>query len=63
MSTELIVRRRLRYKQRLWWIGRIIDGTFVFYADMHAPTGYGFKDKAMALDALKEIKERLSTQP
>ncbi len=63
MSTALVVRRRLRYGQRLYWVGRVIDGTFVFYADTYAPTGYGFKDKTMAIAAAQEIEERLSTQP
>jgi hypothetical protein len=40
-------------------IGRGAGDDFVLYTDMHAPTGYGFKEKALALQTIKEIEERL----
>jgi hypothetical protein len=58
-NNDLVVRKRTVHGQSLWWIGRGNGKDFVFYADMHAPTGYGFKSKAKALKAAKEIEERL----
>jgi hypothetical protein len=48
--------------RELWWIGRGKGKDFVFYADVHAPTGYGFKSKARAERAVEEIEERLGEQ-
>ena len=46
MTITLVVRKRRG--SPYYWIGRIIEGTFVPYADAYGPTGYGFLSKATA---------------
>lgn len=66
MYNDLIVRNRTYHRQKLWWIGKVIiinnKKCFVPYTDIHSPTGYGYKDKAIALkvaeDLQKAIEER-----
>ncbi|MBF6607042.1 MAG: hypothetical protein IVW53_15875 [Chloroflexi bacterium] len=43
----------------LWWICRKTNGRLVPYADILAPTGYGFKNRAKAERAAQGIEERL----
>lgn len=62
INTDLVVRRRIMHGRELWWIGRGKGKDFVFYADVYAPTGYGFKSKAKAEKIAKEIEERLRSE-
>lgn len=45
----------------LWWICRKTNGRLVPYADIFAPTGYGFKNRAKAEQAAQRIEEQLTT--
>ena len=56
---RLVARKRTAHGQELYWIGRGKGRNFVFYADVHAPTGYGFRSKAKAEQIASEIEERL----
>lgn len=63
MSTEpLVVRKRTLYGVECWWIGRGRGKQFTLYADIYAPTGYGFRSKAKAEKIAVEIEERLRTR-
>lgn len=59
MSDELVVRKRIMHGRELWWIGRGNGKNFTAYADIYAPTGYGFKSRAKAEKIATEIEERL----
>lgn len=59
---DLVVRQRVMHGQQLWWIGRGRGKDFIFYADVHAPTGYGFRSKAKAEKTARNIEERLKGQ-
>jgi hypothetical protein len=59
MSDGLVVRKRVMHGRELWWIGRGNGKNFVAYADIYAPTGYGFSSRAKAEKIATEIEERL----
>jgi hypothetical protein len=61
-STALVVSLRKYHGLKLWWIGRRTGRNFVPYADIFAPTGYGFKDKVEAETMAMAIEERLKTR-
>jgi hypothetical protein len=59
MNDGLVVRKRIMHARELWWIGRGNGKNFVAYADIYAPTGYGFASRAKAEKIATEIEERL----
>ena len=59
MDNDLVVRKRVLHGRDLYWIGRGNGKDFRFYADVHAPTGYGFSSKAKAEKIAREIETRL----
>ena len=62
-SNKLVVRKRALHGQDLWWIGRGTGRNFVFYLDIFAPTGYGYRSKDEAKLVAFAIEERLKASP
>jgi hypothetical protein len=56
---ELYVKKRTLHGVELWWICEKRGKQYIPYADVHAPTGYGFKSKVKCERIAKEIEERL----
>ncbi len=55
----LIVRKMTLNRNRIYWVGNVINGVFVPYCDIYGPTGYGHSDKEIARKIALQIEERL----
>ena len=57
-------KQRILHGVKLWWVCRKINGRYVPYADVHAPTGYGFKSRANAERKAAELEaQQQEAQP
>ena len=55
----LIVRKTTLNRNRIYWVGNVINGVFVPYYDIFGPTGYGHSNKEVAKKIALQIEERL----
>ncbi len=64
-SLDLYTRKRTLHGVELWWICRKVTQvgkrpTYIPYADIHSPTGYGFKSRAKAEKVIRDIEARIN---
>ena len=62
MNMDLYVRKKVLHRAELWWVC-IKEGErkYTPFADIYAPTGYGFKSKAKCERVAREIENRLKS--